>query len=206
MSAQGKTPLFFAKDGKLSGIIAVADPLKADSTQAISEMEKLGIKTVMLTGDNERTAKAIANQAGIKEVIAGVLPDQKADTIRGLKEKGKVCMVGDGINDAPSLTIADTGVAIGAGSDIAIDAADIVLVKNSLMQLPVLLRLSRATLRNIKQNLFWAFFYNVLCIPLAAGAFVPLLGWHLNPMFAAAAMSLSSFCVVMNALRLNYFR
>ena len=206
LSAQGKTPLFFAKDGKLAGIIAVADPLKADSTQAISEMEKLGIKTVMLTGDNERTAKAIANQAGIKEVIAGVLPDQKADTIRGLKEKGKVCMVGDGINDAPSLTIADTGVAIGAGSDIAIDAADIVLVKNSLMQLPVLLRLSRATLRNIKQNLFWAFFYNVLCIPLAAGAFVPLLGWHLNPMFAAAAMSLSSFCVVMNALRLNYFR
>ena len=206
LSAQGKTPLFFAKDGKLSGIIAVADPLKADSAQAISELEKLGIKTVMLTGDNERTAKAIANQAGIKEVIAGVLPDQKADTIRGLKEKGKVCMVGDGINDAPSLTIADTGVAIGAGSDIAIDAADIVLVKNSLMQLPVLLRLSRATLRNIKQNLFWAFFYNVLCIPLAAGAFVPLLGWHLNPMFAAAAMSLSSFCVVMNALRLNYFR
>ncbi len=206
LSAQGKTPLFFAKDGKLSGIIAVADPLKADSAQAISELEKLGIKTVMLTGDNERTAKAIANQAGIKEVIAGVLPDQKADTIRGLKEKGKVCMVGDGINDAPSLTIADTGVAIGAGSDIAIDAADIVLVKNSLMQLPVLLRLSRATLRNIKQNLFWAFFYNVLCIPLAAGVFVPLLGWHLNPMFAAAAMSLSSFCVVMNALRLNYFR
>ncbi len=206
LSTQGKTPLFFAKDGKLSGIIAVADPLKADSAQAISELEKLGIKTVMLTGDNERTAKAIANQAGIKEVIAGVLPDQKADTIRGLKEKGKVCMAGDGINDAPSLTIADTGVAIGAGSDIAIDAADIVLVKDSLMQLPALLRLSRATLRNIKQNLFWAFFYNVLCIPLAAGAFVPLLGWHLNPMFAAAAMSLSSFCVVMNALRLNYFR
>ncbi len=204
LSAQGKTPLFFAKDGTLEGIIAVADPLKSDSAQAVAELHKLGIKTVMLTGDNERTARAIAGQAGITEVIAGVLPDQKADTISRLKEQGKVCMVGDGINDAPSLTVADTGVAIGAGSDIAIDAADIVLVKNSLMQLPALFRLSRATLRNIKQNLFWAFFYNVLCIPLAAGAFVPLLGWHLNPMFAAAAMSLSSFCVVMNALRLNY--
>ena len=203
LSAQGKTPLFFAKDGTLAGIIAVADPLKPDSAQAIKELEKLGIKTVMLTGDNERTAKAIAAQAGIAEVIAGVLPDQKAATISRLKEQGKVCMVGDGINDAPSLTVADTGVAIGAGSDIAIDSADIVLVKNSLMQLPALFRLSRATLRNIKQNLFWAFFYNVLCIPLAAGAFVPLLGWHLNPMFAAAAMSLSSFCVVMNALRLS---
>ena len=203
LSAQGKTPLFFAKDGTLAGIIAVADPLKPDSAQAIKELEKLGIKTVMLTGDNERTAKAIAAQAGIAEVIAGVLPDQKAATISRLKEQGKVCMVGDGINDAPSLTVADTGVAIGAGSDIAIDSADIVLVKNSLMQLPALFRLSRATLRNIKQNLFWAFFYNVLCIPLAAGAFVPFLGWHLNPMFAAAAMSLSSFCVVMNALRLN---
>ncbi len=203
LSAQGKTPLFFAKDGTLLGIIAVADPLKADSARAITEIQKLGKKTVMLTGDNERTAKAIATQAGITEVIAGVLPDQKANTISKLKEKGKVCMVGDGINDAPSLSIADTGIAIGAGSDIAIDAADIVLVKNSLMQLPALFRLSQATLRNIKQNLFWAFFYNVLCIPLAAGAFVPLLGWHLNPMFAAAAMSLSSFCVVMNALRLN---
>ena len=203
LSAQGKTPLFFAKDGTLAGIIAVADPLKPDSAQAIKELEKLGIKTVMLTGDNERTAKAIAAQAGITEVIAGVLPDQKAATISRLKEQGKVCMVGDGINDAPSLTVADTGVAIGAGSDIAIDSADIVLMKNSLLQLPALFRLSRATLRNIKQNLFWAFFYNVLCIPLAAGAFVPLLGWHLNPMFAAAAMSLSSFCVVMNALRLN---
>ena len=203
LSAQGKTPLFFAKDGTLAGIIAVADPLKPDSAQAIKELEKLGIKTVMLTGDNKRTAKAIAAQAGIAEVIAGVLPDQKAATISRLKEQGKVCMVGDGINDAPSLTVADTGVAIGAGSDIAIDSADIVLMKNSLLQLPALFRLSRATLRNIKQNLFWAFFYNVLCIPLAAGAFVPLLGWHLNPMFAAAAMSLSSFCVVMNALRLN---
>ncbi len=203
LSAQGKTPLFFAKDGTLAGIIAVADPLKADSAQAIAELNKLGIKTVMLTGDNERTAKAIAAQAGITQVIAGVLPDQKAATISSLKKEGKVCMVGDGINDAPSLTTADTGVAIGAGSDIAIDAADIVLMKNSLLQLPALFRLSRATLRNIKQNLFWAFFYNVLCIPLAAGAFVPLLGWHLNPMFAAAAMSLSSFCVVMNALRLN---
>lgn len=204
LSSQGKTPLFFAKDGTLEGIIAVADPLKADSAQAIKELENLGIKTVMLTGDNERTAKAIASQAGITEVIAGVLPDQKAATISRLKAQGKVCMVGDGINDAPSLTTADTGVAIGAGSDIAIDSADIVLMKNSLLQLPALFRLSRATLRNIKQNLFWAFFYNVLCIPLAAGAFVPLLGWHLNPMFAAAAMSLSSFCVVMNALRLNY--
>ena len=203
LSAQGKTPLFFAKDGTLAGIIAVADPLKPDSAQAIKELEKLGIKTVMLTGDNKRTAKAIAAQAGIAEVIVGVLPDQKAATISRLKEQGKVCMVGDGINDAPSLTVADTGVAIGAGSDIAIDSADIVLMKNSLLQLPALFRLSRATLRNIKQNLFWAFFYNVLCIPLAAGAFVPLLGWHLNPMFAAAAMSLSSFCVVMNALRLN---
>ena len=203
LSLQGKTPLFFAKDGTLEGIIAVADPLKADSAQAIKELENLGIKTVMLTGDNERTAKAIASQAGITEVIAGVLPDQKAATISRLKKEGKVCMVGDGINDALSLTTADTGVAIGAGSDIAIDSADIVLMKNSLLQLPALFRLSRTTLRNIKQNLFWAFFYNVLCIPLAAGAFVPLLGWHLNPMFAAAAMSLSSFCVVMNALRLN---
>ncbi|MBR5401622.1 MAG: copper-translocating P-type ATPase [Treponema sp.] len=206
LSAQGKTPLFFAKDGTLIGIIAVADQLKADSAQAVKELEKLGIKTVMLTGDNERTAKAIAAQAGIKQVIAGVLPDQKAQTISRLKEQGKVCMVGDGINDAPSLTIADTGIAIGAGSDIAIDSADIVLMKNSLLQLPALIRLSRATVRNIKQNLFWAFFYNVLCIPLAAGAFVPLLGWHLNPMFGAAAMSLSSFCVVMNALRLNAFK
>ncbi|MBO4533313.1 MAG: copper-translocating P-type ATPase [Treponema sp.] len=203
LSNQGKTPLFFAKDGTLLGIIAVADPLKDDSAQAVKELEKLGIKTVMLTGDNARTAKAIANQAGIKEIIAGVLPDQKAQTVTQLKQQGKVCMVGDGINDAPSLTVADTSVAIGAGSDIAIDAADIVLVNNSLMQLPALFRLSRATVRNIKQNLFWAFFYNVLCIPLAAGAFVPLLGWHLNPMFGAAAMSLSSFCVVMNALRLS---
>jgi Cu2+-exporting ATPase len=164
----------------------------------------MGIKVVLLTGDNSRTAKAIAKEAGIDQVIADLLPQGKADTINQLKKEGKVCMVGDGINDAPSLTIADTGVAIGAGSDIAIDAADIILVKNSLLQLPELIRLSRATVRNIKQNLFWAFFYNVLCIPLAAGAFVPLLGWHLNPMFAAAAMSLSSFCVVMNALRLNY--
>ncbi len=203
LSDQGKTPLLFAKNSLLLGIIAVADTLKPDSAQAIKELKKLGIKAVMLTGDNERTAKAIAAQAGITEVIAGVLPDQKADSITKLKEQGKVCMVGDGINDAPSLTIADTGVAIGAGSDIAIDAADIVLVKTSLLQLPELIRLSRATVRNIKQNLFWAFFYNVLCIPLAAGAFVPLLGWHLNPMFGAAAMSLSSFCVVMNALRLN---
>ena len=204
LAAQGKTPLFFSHDGKLAGIIAVADTIKEDSADTVSQLKKMGIKVVLLTGDNSRTAKAIAKEAGIDQVIADLLPQGKAETISQLKKEGKVCMVGDGINDAPSLTIADTGVAIGAGSDIAIDAADIVLVKNSLLQLPELIRLSRATVRNIKQNLFWAFFYNVLCIPLAAGAFVPLLGWHLNPMFGAAAMSLSSFCVVTNALRLNF--
>ena len=206
LSAQGKTPLFFASGSTLLGIIAVADTIKQDSTQAISELKKLGIKVVMLTGDNEQTAKAIAQQAGVDQIIAGVLPDGKAQAIDSLKKQGKVCMVGDGINDAPSLTTADIGIAIGNGTDIAIDAADIILVKNSLKELPALIKLSRATVRNIKQNLFWAFFYNALCIPLAAGAFVPLLGWHLNPMFGAAAMSLSSFCVVTNALRLNFLK
>lgn len=204
LAAQGKTPIFFAQGSKLSGIIAVADTIKEDSADTVNQLKKMGIKVVLLTGDNERTAKAIAKEAGIDQVIADLLPQGKAETISQLKKEGKVCMVGDGINDAPSLTLADTGIAIGAGSDIAIDAADIVLVKNSLLQLPELIRLSRAIVRNIKQNLFWAFFYNVLCIPLAAGAFVPLLGWHLNPMFGAAAMSLSSFCVVTNALRLNF--
>ena len=204
LAAQGKTPLYFAQDKKLLGIIAVADTIKQDSSQAVSQLKNMGIKVVLLTGDNERTAKAIAKQAGIENVIAGVLPQGKDDAIKTLKQEGKTCMVGDGINDAPSLTTADLGIAIGSGTDVAIDAADVVLVKNSLKELPALFRLSRATVRNIKQNLFWAFFYNVLCIPLAAGAFVPLLGWHLNPMFGAAAMSLSSFCVVMNALRLNF--
>ena len=204
LAAQGKTPLFFAQGNKLLGIIAVADTIKPDSTQTIAELKQMGIKVTLLTGDNERTARAIAKQAGIENVIAGVLPQEKADAINKLKQEGKTCMVGDGINDAPSLTTADIGIAIGNGTDIAIDAADIVLVKNTLRELPILFRLSRGTVRNIKENLFWAFFYNVLCIPLAAGAFVPLLGWHLNPMFGAAAMSLSSFCVVSNALRLNF--
>ena len=204
LAAQGKTPLFFAQNNKLLGIIAVADTIKPDSAHAIAELKQMGIKVTLLTGDNERTARAIAKQAGIENVIAEVLPQGKADAINKLKQEGKTCMVGDGINDAPSLTTADIGIAIGSGTDVAIDAADIVLVKNTLCELPALFRLSRATVRNIKQNLFWAFFYNVLCIPLAAGAFVPLLGWHLNPMFGAAAMSLSSFCVVTNALRLNF--
>ena len=203
LAAQGKTPLFFTSGNTLLGIIAVADTIKPDSKAAVEELKALGIKVVMLTGDNERTARTIASQAGIDNVIAGVLPQQKAEAINQLKNEGKTCMVGDGINDAPSLTTADLGVAIGAGSDIAVDAADVLLVKNTLHELPALIRLSRATVHNIHQNLFWAFFYNVIGIPLAAGAFVPLLGWHLNPMFGAAAMSLSSFCVVMNALRLN---
>lgn len=203
LSLQGKTPLFFAQDNKLLGIIAVADNIKTDSAEAIGELKQMGIKVVMLTGDNEQTAKAIAKEAGVDNVIAGLLPDAKADAINKLKSQGKVCMVGDGINDAPSLTSADLGIAIGAGSDIALDAADIVLVKNSLRELPALIKLSRATVRNIYENLFWAFIYNIIGIPLAAGAFVSLLGWHLNPMFGAAAMSLSSFCVVTNALRLN---
>lgn len=202
---EGKTPLFFALDNKLLGIIAVADVIKEDSPQAICELQNMGIHVVMLTGDNEKTAKAIGAQAGVDEVIAGVLPDGKEAVIRSLKEKGKVAMVGDGINDAPALTRADIGIAIGAGTDIAIDAADVVLMKSRLSDVPAAIRLSRATLRNIHENLFWAFFYNVIGIPLAAGVWIPIFGWKLNPMFGAAAMSLSSFCVVTNALRLNFF-
>ena len=206
MAEEGKTPLFFAKDQKLMGIIAVADVIKEDSPQAVKELQNMGIHVVMLTGDNERTAKAIGAQAGVDEVIAGVLPDGKEAVIRKLKKKGKVAMVGDGINDAPALTRADMGIAIGTGTDIAIDAADVVLMKNRLSDVPAAIRLSRATLKNIHENLFWAFFYNIIGIPLAAGVWIPLFGWQLNPMFGAAAMSLSSFCVVTNALRLNLFR
>ena len=206
LAEDGKTPLFFAKDGKLIGIIAVADVIKEDSPRAVSELQGMGIRVVMLTGDNERTAKAIGRQAGVDEVIAGVLPEGKESVIRELKKKGRVAMVGDGINDAPALTRADMGIAIGAGTDIAIDAADVVLMKSRLSDVPAAIRLSRATLRNIHENLFWAFFYNVIGIPLAAGIWVPVFGWKLNPMFGAAAMSLSSFCVVTNALRLNLFR
>ena len=204
LAEQGKTPLFFSRDGALAGIIAVADVIKEDSPRAVRELQNMGIHVVMLTGDNERTAKAIGAQAGVDEVIAGVLPDGKESVIRSLKRKGKVAMVGDGINDAPALTRADIGIAIGAGTDVAIDAADVVLMKNRLSDVPAAIRLSRATLRNIHQNLFWAFFYNTIGIPLAAGVFIPL-GLTLNPMFGAAAMSLSSFCVVSNALRLNLF-
>ncbi len=200
---QGKTPLFFAREGQYLGMIAVADVIKADSPQAVQELQNMGIRVVMLTGDNERTARAIGTQAGVDEVIAGVLPDGKESVIRSLQKQGKVAMVGDGINDAPALTRADIGIAIGAGTDIAIDAADVVLMKSRLSDVPAAIRLSRATLSNIHQNLFWAFFYNMLGIPLAAGVFIPLLQWQLNPMFGAAAMSLSSFCVVSNALRLN---
>ncbi|MBQ9564374.1 MAG: copper-translocating P-type ATPase [Synergistaceae bacterium] len=203
---EGKTPLLFTRDGELAGIIAVADVIKEDSPQAVRELRDMGIRVVMLTGDNERTAKAIGAQAGVDEVIAGVLPDGKENVIRALQKKGKVAMVGDGINDAPALTRADIGIAIGAGADVAVDAADVVLMKNSLSDVPAAIRLSRATLRNIHENLFWAFFYNVIGIPLAAGIFIPLLGWQLNPTFGAAAMSLSSFCVVTNALRLNLFK
>ncbi|MBP3684505.1 MAG: heavy metal translocating P-type ATPase [Oscillospiraceae bacterium] len=206
LSEEGKTPLFFARDGKLCGIIAVADTIKEDSPEAIAQMRNMGIHVVMLTGDNERTARAIGAKAGVDEVIAGVLPDGKESVIRALQEKGKVIMVGDGINDAPALTSADIGIAIGAGADVAIDAADVVLMKSRLSDVPAAIRLSRATLRNIHENLFWAFIYNTIGIPLAAGVFIPLLGWQLNPMFAAAAMSLSSFSVVTNALRLNFFR
>ena len=202
---EGKTPLFFVADGKLDGVIAVADTIKEDSAPAIAELKKMGIHVVMLTGDNERTAKAIGEQAGVSEIIAGVLPDGKEEVIKKLKAKGKVAMVGDGINDAPALTRADIGIAIGAGTDIAMDAADIVLVKSRLSDIPAAIRLSRATLRNIHQNLFWAFFYNTVGIPLAAGVFIKAFELQLNPMFAAAAMSLSSFCVVSNALRLNLF-
>ena len=206
LSEEGKTPLFFARDGELCGIIAVADIIKEDSPQAIREMQNMGIHVVMLTGDNERTAKAIGAKAGVDEVIAGVLPDGKESVIRKLQQKGKVIMVGDGINDAPALTSADIGIAIGAGADVAIDAADVVLMKSCLSDVPAAIRLSRATLHNIHENLFWAFIYNIVGIPLAAGVFIGVLGWQLNPMFAAAAMSLSSFSVVTNALRLNFFR
>ena len=206
LAEEGKTPLFFAKDGTLLGIIAVADVIKEDSPQAVRELQNMGIHVVMLTGDNERTAKAIGKQAGVDEVIAGVLPDGKESVIRSLKKKGKVAMVGDGINDAPALTRADIGIAIGAGTDIAIDAADVVLMKSRLSDVPAAIRLSRATLKNIHENLFWAFFYNVVGIPLAAGLWIPIFHWELNPMFGAAAMSLSSFCVVTNALRLNLFK
>ncbi len=199
----GKTPLFFAEDERLLGVIAVADTMKDDSAQAVGELQEMGIRVVMLTGDNEKTARAIGEQAGVDDVIAGVLPDGKESVIKDLQKQGKVIMVGDGINDAPALTSADIGIAIGAGSDVAIDAADVVLMKSSLRDVPAAIRISRATLRNIHQNLFWAFFYNTLGIPLAAGVFVGL-GLTLNPMFAAAAMSLSSFCVVTNALRLNF--
>ena len=205
LAEQGKTPLLFARDGKLLGIIAAADVIKADSPQAVKELRDMGIRVVMLTGDNERTARSIASQAGVDEVIAGVLPDGKESVIRDLKQRGRVAMVGDGINDAPALTSADIGIAIGAGTDVAIDAADVVLMKSRLSDVPAAIRLSCATLTNIHENLFWAFIYNVIGIPLAAGAFIALLGWKLNPMFGAAAMSLSSFCVVSNALRLNFF-
>lgn len=201
----GKTPLFFSCDEKFIGIIAVADVIKEDSPQAVKELQNMGIKVVMLTGDNERTAQAIGRQAGVDQVIAGVLPEGKESVIRSLKEKGKVAMVGDGINDAPALTRADIGIAIGAGTDIAIDAADVVLMKSKLSDVPAAIRLSRATLRNIHENLFWAFIYNIIGIPLAAGIWISIFGWKLNPMFGAAAMSLSSFCVVTNALRLNFF-
>ena len=204
LAQQGKTPLFFSRDGIFAGVIAVADVIKEDSPQAVKELQNMGIQVVMLTGDNQRTANAIGAQAGVDEVIAGVLPDGKQAVIRSLQQKGKVAMVGDGINDAPALTQADMGIAIGAGTDVAIDAADVVLMKSRLSDVPAAIRLSRATLRNIHENLFWAFFYNTIGIPLAAGVFIPL-GLTLNPMFGAAAMSLSSFCVVSNALRLNLF-
>ena len=206
LSAEGKTPLFFSRNGMFIGMIAVADVIKEDSPRAVKELQNMGIHVVMLTGDNERTAKAIGAQAGVDEVIAGVLPDGKESVIRSLKKKGRVAMVGDGINDAPALTRADMGIAIGAGTDIAIDAADVVLMKSRLSDVPAAIRLSRAALRNIHENLFWAFFYNVIGIPLAAGVWIPIFGWQLNPMFGAAAMSLSSFCVVSNALRLNWFK
>ncbi len=206
LAEEGKTPLFFSMDSRMIGIIAVADTIKEDSPQAVKELKDMGIHVVMLTGDNERTARAVGQLAGVDEVIAGVLPDGKESVIRSLKQKGRVAMVGDGINDAPALTRADIGIAIGAGTDIAIDAADVVLMKSRLSDVPAAIRLSRATLRNIHENLFWAFFYNAVGIPLAAGLWYPVFGWKLNPMFGAAAMSLSSFCVVTNALRLNLFK
>ena len=204
LAAEGKTPLFFGGAGRLLGVIAVADTIKADSPEAIRQLQNMGIRVVMLTGDNQRTAAAIGRQAGVDEVIAGVLPDGKEAVIRQLQASGKVAMVGDGINDAPALTRADTGIAIGAGTDVAIDAADVVLMNSRLSDVPAAIRLSRAALRNIHENLFWAFIYNIIGIPLAAGLFIPF-GLTLNPMFGAAAMSLSSFCVVSNALRLNLF-
>ena len=206
LAEQGKTPLFFAYDGKLLGTVAVADTIKEDGAAAIAELHKMGLEVIMLTGDNQCTADAVGKAAGVDRVIAGVMPDGKEKVVRELSEQGKTIMVGDGINDAPALTRADTGIAIGAGTDIAIDAADIVLVKSRLGDVPAAIKLSRATLRNIKENLFWAFIYNVIGIPVAAGVFINLFGWQLNPMFAAAAMSLSSFCVVTNALRLNFFK
>ena len=205
LSGEGKTPLLFSRGGRLLGMIAVADAIKPESPQAVRELQNMGIRVVMLTGDNQRTAEAIGRQAGVDQVIAGVLPDGKESVIRSLQSQGKVAMVGDGINDAPALTRADIGIAIGAGTDVAIDAADVVLMNSRLTDVPAAIRLSRATLRNIHENLFWAFIYNIIGIPLAAGVFIPLLGWQLNPMFGAAAMSLSSFCVVSNALRLNLF-
>lgn len=206
LSSQGKTPLYFCKNNSLCGVIAVADTLREDSPQAVRELQNMGIRVVMLTGDNQHTAEAVGKLAGVDEVIAGVLPDGKEKVVRRLKSEGRVAMVGDGINDAPALTRADTGIAIGAGTDIAIDAADVVLMKSRLSDAVAAIRLSRATLRNIRENLFWAFIYNIIGIPLAAGVWIPLLGWQLSPMFGAAAMSLSSFCVVSNALRLNFFK
>ena len=206
LAREGKTPLFFARDGKALGLIAVADVIKEDSRHAVEDLRSMGVRTVMLTGDNERTARAVGSEAGVDDVIAGVLPDGKESVIRELQEKGKTAMVGDGVNDAPALTRADVGVAIGAGADVAVDAADVVLMKSRLTDAAAAIRLSRATLKNIKENLFWAFFYNLIGIPLAAGVFIPFTGWKLTPMFGAAAMSLSSFCVVTNALRLNFFK
>lgn len=206
LAEEGKTPMYFSCENELIGVIAVADVIKEDSPQAVKELQNMGIHVVMLTGDNEKTAQAIGKQAGVDEVIAGVLPEGKENVIRNLKKKGKVAMVGDGINDAPALTRADLGIAIGAGTDIAIDAADVVLMKSRLSDVPAAIRLSRKTLKNIHENLFWAFFYNIIGIPLAAGLWYPIFGWEMNPMFGAAAMSLSSFCVVSNALRLNLFQ
>ena len=205
LAEQGKTPLFFAKNKNYLGMIAVADVIKEDSARAVSELRDMGIYTVMLTGDHQKTADAIGRQVGVDEIIAQVMPDEKARRVELLQRRGRVAMVGDGINDAVALTRADVGIAIGAGADVAVDAADVVLVNNRLSDVSAAIRLSRATLRNIRQNLFWAFFYNVIGIPLAAGAWIPLFGWELDPMFGAAAMSLSSFCVVTNALRLNWF-
>ena len=206
LAQNGKTPLYFAYDKKFLGMIAVADVMKQESPQAVEALKNMGIEVVMLTGDNEKTANAIGRQVGVDKVIAGVLPDGKENAVKDLKKRGKVAMVGDGINDAPALIQADMGIAIGAGADVAIDAADVILMKSRLTDVVTAIKLSKATLRNIHENLFWAFFYNVIGIPLAAGLWIPVFGWELNPMFGAAAMSLSSFCVVTNALRLNFFK